>query len=120
MILTSGFKPSIRAKILGENLTVLADIKDLALKIETLEGEKKVKPNGIFLQINPLNKEGDINALSFGNNKGGYDGGGFRGVPSQQRGGGREEYQPRGGYDSSTREGFNNLTRGGYSQPQNE
>jgi hypothetical protein len=39
MILTAGFKASIKAKIMGAHLTVLADIKDLALKTETLEGE---------------------------------------------------------------------------------
>jgi hypothetical protein len=32
IILTAGFKPSIKTKIMGANLTVLADIKDLALK----------------------------------------------------------------------------------------
>jgi hypothetical protein len=46
IILTVGFKPSIKIKIMGANLTVFADIKDLALKTETLEGEKKSKPNG--------------------------------------------------------------------------
>jgi hypothetical protein len=51
IILTAGFKPSIRTKIMGANLTVLADIKDLALKTETLEIEKKrqikyPKPHG--------------------------------------------------------------------------
>ncbi len=41
IILTAGFKPSIETKIMGANLTVLADIKDLALKTETLEIKKK-------------------------------------------------------------------------------
>jgi hypothetical protein len=39
-ILTACFKPSIKTKIMGANLTILADIKDLALKTETLEIEK--------------------------------------------------------------------------------
>jgi hypothetical protein len=43
MILTAGFMPSIKPKILGANLTVLAEIKDLTLKTETLAGEKKSK-----------------------------------------------------------------------------
>jgi hypothetical protein len=46
MILTARFKLPIKAKILGASLTVLAEIKDLALKTETLEGEKKAKSNG--------------------------------------------------------------------------
>jgi hypothetical protein len=41
MILTSGFKPSIKAKILGANLEILPDIKDMALKTQTWEGENK-------------------------------------------------------------------------------
>jgi hypothetical protein len=45
MILTAGFKPSIKAKISRANLKMLADIKDLALTTETLEGEKKAKTN---------------------------------------------------------------------------
>jgi hypothetical protein len=35
---------------------VLADIKDLALKTEILEWEKKNKPNGPNLLINPVDK----------------------------------------------------------------
>jgi hypothetical protein len=42
IILTAGFKPLINAKIMGTNLTVLADIKNLGLKSETLEGEKRI------------------------------------------------------------------------------
>jgi hypothetical protein len=52
MILTAEIKPSIKAKILRANQTVLAYLKDLALKMETLEGEKKVEPNGTCFQIN--------------------------------------------------------------------
>jgi hypothetical protein len=36
---------------------VLADIKDLALKTETLEGEKKAKPNKMGFQVNPVDKK---------------------------------------------------------------
>jgi hypothetical protein len=46
IILTAGFKPSNKAKIMGANLTGLADTKNLVLKTETLEGEKKAKTNG--------------------------------------------------------------------------
>jgi hypothetical protein len=41
LIITAGLKPSLKAKILGANLTGMADFKDLALKTEQLEGEKK-------------------------------------------------------------------------------
>jgi hypothetical protein len=41
LIITAGLKPSLKAKILGANLTGMADIKDLALKTEQLEEEKK-------------------------------------------------------------------------------
>jgi hypothetical protein len=54
IILTAGFKPSIKTKNMWANLAVLEDIKDLALKTETLEGEKKSKPNGPNLLINPV------------------------------------------------------------------
>jgi hypothetical protein len=43
MIFTVGFKQSIKAKFMGANFTVLANIKDWTLKTETLEGEKKIK-----------------------------------------------------------------------------
>jgi hypothetical protein len=89
MILTARFKPSIKAKILRANLTTLTDIKVSALKTKTLEGEKKTKPNGSSFLINPLNAGEDIYELIFGNIRGGYNTGGFRGGPSQQRGGGR-------------------------------
>jgi hypothetical protein len=86
MILTAGFKPSIKAKILGANLTVLTDIKDLALKTKTLEGKKKAKPNGNSFQINLTKKVEDIDSFRFGNN-----GGGFKSGPPQQRYGGRKD-----------------------------
>jgi hypothetical protein len=38
IILTAGFKPSIKTKNMGANFTVQTDIKDLALKTETLKG----------------------------------------------------------------------------------
>jgi hypothetical protein len=52
MILTARFKPSQKAKTMRTNLKMLAGIKDLALKRETLEREKKAKPNGSNLKIN--------------------------------------------------------------------
>jgi hypothetical protein len=51
------FKPLIKAKILGSNLTVLADIKDLALKTETLEGERKLKQLETVYKLNPSLKK---------------------------------------------------------------
>jgi hypothetical protein len=47
------FKPSIKAKIMGANLTLLAEIKDLALKSERLEREKKSRPKCTNFKINP-------------------------------------------------------------------
>jgi hypothetical protein len=41
LIITAGPKPSSKAKVLGANLTSMADIKDLALRTEHLEEEKK-------------------------------------------------------------------------------
>ena len=119
MILTAGFKPSIKTKILGAGLIVLADIKNLALKTETLELEKKAKTNGF--PINPVEEtEDEVDAVKFGNNRGGY-GRNFRGGPSQFRGGGRgaNNYQPRGGQESS-RGGYGgyNTGRGGQNQNQ--
>ena len=116
MILTAGFKPSIKTKILGAGLIILAEIKDLALKTETLETEKKTKTNGF--PINPVDENGeDIDAVRFGNNRGGY-GRGFRGGSSQYRGGGRGgNYQPRGGQEPS-RGGYNSNGRGGQNQAQ--
>ncbi len=58
IILTAGFKPSIKTKIMGANLTVLADIKDLALKTETMEIEKRGKSNAPKLMVNPV-EDGD-------------------------------------------------------------
>jgi hypothetical protein len=46
LIITAGLKPSLKAKILGADLTRMAEIKDLALKTEQLEEEKKTKTNG--------------------------------------------------------------------------
>jgi hypothetical protein len=40
LIITAGLKPSLKAEVLGANLTGMADIKDLALKTEQLEEEK--------------------------------------------------------------------------------
>jgi hypothetical protein len=103
MILRAGFKSAIKAKILGANLTVPADITDLALKTETLEGEKKSKTNGNGFQINPVDKDEDIDVLKFGNNRAGYTRC-FRGGLSQYRGGEPGRYQPnRDGYDSLSR-----------------
>jgi hypothetical protein len=106
IILTAGFKPSIKTKIMGANLTVLADIKDLVLNMETLEGEKKTKPNGPNLLINPVeDTPQEIDALRFGNQRGGYRG--FRGGSTQYRG-------QRGG-----QENYNNATRGNHASNQN-
>ena len=41
LIITAGLKPSLKAKGLGANLTNMAEIKDLALRTEQLEEEKK-------------------------------------------------------------------------------
>ena len=41
IILTAGFKPSIKTKIMGANPTVLAEIKDLALKLKHWKGRKR-------------------------------------------------------------------------------
>jgi hypothetical protein len=49
-------------------LTFLADIKNSALKTETLEGEKKAKQSRMGFQIKPVDKEEDIDALRFRNN----------------------------------------------------
>jgi hypothetical protein len=64
---------------MGANLTLLADIKDLTLKTDTLKGEKKSKPNGPNLLINPVDETNqEVDALRFGNQRGGYNRG-FRG-----------------------------------------
>jgi hypothetical protein len=57
-------------------------------------------------------KEEDNDALKFGNKRGGNNRG-LRVDSTQQRGGGRRGYQPRGGYDSSARGLLNNSNRGG-------
>jgi hypothetical protein len=46
MILTAEFKPSIKSNILGAELKAPGNIKDLALKTETLEMENKTKNMG--------------------------------------------------------------------------
>jgi hypothetical protein len=57
---------------LGANLTVLAEIKDLAFKTKILKGEKKAKPIRANFQINPVeNNDEDIDALKYGKNRGG-------------------------------------------------
>ena len=128
MILTAGFKPNIKAKVLGANLRALADIKDLAMKTETLENEKKTKSNGTNFMVNQIKEEEaqEIDAVKFGSTRGGANGRNFRGGPSQYRGGGRGNFQSyRGGYDNPQRGGrggYNNSNRGGgqqMSQPQN-
>jgi hypothetical protein len=55
LIITAGLKPSLKAKILGANLTRMAEIKDLALKTEQLEEEKKTRTNGF--PLNPVEEE---------------------------------------------------------------
>ncbi len=58
----------------------------MALKTQTLEGEKKALPNGSSFLINPLNKEEEhIDSLRFRNNRGGYNSG-FKGGSLHQRG----------------------------------
>jgi hypothetical protein len=42
MIFTAGFNPSIIAKTLGANLTVLSDNKDLALKQKLWKEKRKL------------------------------------------------------------------------------
>jgi hypothetical protein len=64
IILTAGYKPSIKTKIMGANLTILADIKDLALKTEMLEIEKRGKSNGPNLLVNPVDESNqDVDPL---------------------------------------------------------
>jgi hypothetical protein len=96
MILTAGFKPSIKAKIMGANLTVLAQIKALALKTETLEGEKKNKPNGPNLQINPVSKSYQTETVDalfrYGGNRGNFNNRSYQGGSSHYRG--NEQLKP--------------------------
>ena len=99
IILTAGFKPSIKTKIMGANLTVLADIKDLALKTETLELEKRGKTNTPNLMVNPVEENDDVDALYQGQRSRGSYRGGFRGGSGPPRGG-------RGGYNGGDRSSF--------------
>jgi hypothetical protein len=108
LIITAGLKPSLKAKVLGAKLTGMADIKDLTLRTEQLEEERKSKSNGF--PINSIDEEDEDDALQYGNNRGGYNKR-HRGGHSSQYRGGRGGYQPsRGGYESS---------RGGYTGGQN-
>jgi hypothetical protein len=99
IILTAGFKPSIKTKIMGANLTVLADIKDLALKTETLEIEKWGKSNAPNLMVNPVKENEDVDALYQGQRFRGNYRGGSRGGSGPSRGN-------RGGYNGGDRGGF--------------
>jgi hypothetical protein len=91
MILTAGFKPSLQAKIMGANLKVLVKKKDFALKTETLEGEKRAKPNVQVDQVE--NHDEDTDAINYGNNRGGHNQG-FQVSSSQFRGGEYNNNQP--------------------------
>jgi hypothetical protein len=64
---------------MGANLTVLADIKDLALKTKTLEIEKRGKSNAPNLTVNPVKENQDVDALYQGQRFRGNSRGGFRG-----------------------------------------
>jgi hypothetical protein len=86
IILTAGFKPSIKTKIMGANLHVLADIKDLALKTETLEIEKRGKTNASNLMVNPVEENDDVDALYQGQRSRGSYRGGYRGGSGPPRG----------------------------------
>jgi hypothetical protein len=53
---------------------VITDITDLVLETETLEEERKSKPNGTKFQINPVkNDNEEVNAIKYGNNRGEYN-----------------------------------------------
>ena len=70
------------------NLTVLSEIKDLALKTETLEGEKKSKQNNSHFQINPVDEnDQEVDALRYGSNRGGFH---------HNMGGGSSQYKGNG------------------------
>jgi hypothetical protein len=110
LIITAGLKPYIEQIVLGANLTGMADIKDLALKTEQLEEENKSKTNGF--PVNPIDEEDEIDALKYGNTRGGFNKS-YRGGHSSQYRGGRGGYQPsRGGYEPS-RGGYTGASRGG-------
>jgi hypothetical protein len=115
LIITAGLKPSLKAKILGANLTRMAEIKGLALKTEQLEEEKKSKANGF--PLNPVEEEDEVNALRYGNNRGNSNRS-YRGGHSSQYRGGRGGHQPsRGGYEPP-RGGYTGANRGGNNQNQ--
>jgi hypothetical protein len=85
---------------MGANLTVLPDIKDLALKTETLEIEKRGKPNGPNLLANSVDESNqDMDILYQGQRQGGFNKG-FKGGSTQNRGNGRDS---RGGYRGNQR-----------------
>ena len=84
---------------MGANLTVLADIKDLALKTETLEIEKRGKTNTPNLMVNPVEENDDVDALYQGQRFRGSYRGGSRGGSGPSRGG-------RGGYNGGDRSSF--------------
>ena len=117
LIITAGLKPSIKTKVLGANLTGMAEIKDLALKTEQLEEEKKSKTIGF--PVNPVDEEDEVDALRYGNNRGGFNKS-YRGGHSSQYRGGRGGYQPsRGGHEPS-RGGYTGANRGGQQNNQNQ
>jgi hypothetical protein len=84
---------------MGANLTVFSDIKDLALKTETLEIEKWGKSNTPNLMVNPVEENQDVDPLYQGQRFRGNYRGGFRGGLGSSRGG-------RGGYNGGNRGGF--------------
>jgi hypothetical protein len=117
LIITAGLKPSIKTKALSANLTGMAEIKDLALKTERLEEEKKSKT--IAFPVNPVDEEDEVDALRYGNNGGGFNKS-YRGGHSSQYRGGRGGYQPsRGGHEPS-RGGYTGANRGGQQNNQNQ
>jgi hypothetical protein len=87
IILTAGFKPSIKTKIMVANLTVLSEIKDLALKTDT---DKQSKPNNPQFQINPVDDiDQEVVALRYGSDIGGFNKRNFPSRSLQYRGNGR-------------------------------
>ncbi len=89
---------------------MLADIKDLALKTETLEIEKRGKTNAPNLMVNPVEENEDVDALYQGQRFRGNYRGGSRGGSGPSRGG-------RGGYNGGDRGGFKKDQKPGqYSQ----
>jgi hypothetical protein len=84
---------------MGANLTVLADIKDLALKTETLEIEKRGKSNTPNLMVNPVEENQDVDALYQGQRYRGTNRGCFKGGSGSSIG-------RCGGYNGGDRGGF--------------